>query len=98
MPISLQLVIVSVGLTFIQRAVNEFGKVMTASFTVGNRIEQYINLPCNALQTTLATYTGQNIGANRLDRVKKGAKQTGFGTGFTVTWFFYISGKWKKLG
>lgn len=76
MPISLQLVIVSVGLTFIQRAVNEFGKVMTASFTVGNRIEQYINLPCNALQTTLATYTGQNIGANRLDRVKKGAKQT----------------------
>lgn len=76
MPISLQLVIVSVGLTFIQRAVNEFGKVMTASFTVGNRIEQYINLPCNALQTTLATYTGQNIGANKLDRVKKGAKQT----------------------
>lgn len=76
MPISMQLVIVSLGLTFIQRAVNEFGKVMTASFTVGNRIEQYINLPCNALQTTLATYTGQNIGANRMDRVKKGAKQT----------------------
>ncbi len=76
MPISLQLVIVSVGLTFIQRAVNEFGKVMTASFTVGNRIEQYINLPCNALQTTLATYTGQNIGAGKIDRVKKGAKQT----------------------
>lgn len=75
MPISLQLVIVSLGLTFIQRAVNEFGKTMTASFTVGQRIEQYINLPCNALQTTLATYTGQNIGAGKLDRVKKGAKQ-----------------------
>lgn len=75
MPISLQLIIVSVGLTFIQRAVNEFGKVMTASFTVGQRIEQYINLPCNALQTTLATYTGQNIGANKLDKVKKGTRQ-----------------------
>lgn len=75
MPISIQLVIVSLGLTFIQRAVNEFGKSMTASFTVGNRIEQYINLPCNALQTTLATYTGQNIGAGKMDRVKKGAKQ-----------------------
>lgn len=47
-----------------------------ASFTVGQRIEQYINLPCNALQTTMATYTGQNIGAGRLDRVKKGAKQS----------------------
>ena len=75
LPISTQLVIVSVGLTFIQRAVNEFGKAMTASFTVGQRIEQYINLPFNSLQTTLATYTGQNIGAGKLDRVKKGAKQ-----------------------
>lgn len=74
-PISLQLVIVSLGLTLIQRAVNEFGKTMTASFTVGQRIEQYINLPCNAIQTTLATYTGQNIGAGKLDRVKKGARQ-----------------------
>ena len=75
MPISIQLIIVSVGLSCIQRVVNEFGKVMTASFTVGQRIEQYINLPCMSLQTTLATYTGQNIGANKPDRVKKGAKQ-----------------------
>ena len=43
-PISLQLIIVSFGLTFIQRAVNEFGKTMTASFTVGQRIEMYLNL------------------------------------------------------
>lgn len=75
-PIALQLVVVSFGLTFIQRAVNGFGKTMVASFTVGQRIEMYINLPCNAFQTTLATYTGQNIGAGKRDRVKKGAKQT----------------------
>lgn len=75
-PIALQLIIVSFGLTFIQRAVNGFGKVMVASFTVGQRIEMYINLPCNAFQTTLATYTGQNIGAKKVDRVKKGARQT----------------------
>lgn len=75
MPISLQLIVVSLGLTLIQRAVNEFGKTMTASFTVGQRIEQYINLPCNAIQTTLATYAGQNVGAGRMDRVKKGVRQ-----------------------
>lgn len=75
-PIALQLVVVSFGLTFIQRAVNGFGKAMTASFTVGQRIEMYMNLPCNAFQTTLATYTGQNIGAGKLERVKKGARQT----------------------
>ncbi|MCM1062400.1 MAG: MATE family efflux transporter [Eubacterium sp.] len=75
-PITLQLIIVSFGLTFIQRAVNEFGQAMTASFTVGQRIEMYMNLPCNAFQTTLATYTGQNIGAGKIERVKKGAYQT----------------------
>lgn len=75
-PISLQLIVVSFGLTFIQKAVNEFGEIMTATFTVGQRIETYIGLPCNALQTTMATYTGQNIGAGKIDRVKLGAKQT----------------------
>jgi len=74
-PIALQLVIVSLGLTLIQRAVNGFGAVMTASFTVGHRIELYLHLPCNALQATLATYTGQNIGAGRMDRVRLGARQ-----------------------
>ena len=66
-PIALQMMIVSFGLTFIQRAVNGFGKTMTASFTVGQRI---------AFQTTMATYTGQNIGAGKKDRVKTGLTQT----------------------
>lgn len=75
MPIAMQLVFVALGLTFIQRAVNGFGQVMTASFTVGQRIEMYLHLPCNALQTALATFTGQNVGAKRFDRVKQGAVQ-----------------------
>ncbi|MCM1136000.1 MAG: MATE family efflux transporter, partial [Clostridium sp.] len=77
-PIALQLIIVSFGLTFIQRAVNGFKQAMTASFTVGYRIELYLNLPCNAFQTTLATYTGQNIGAGKMERVKKGVWQALF--------------------
>ncbi len=74
-PIAMQMVVISFGLTFIQRAVNGFGQSMTASFTVGQRMEMYMNLPGNAFQTTLATYTGQNIGAGRMDRVKKGGLQ-----------------------
>lgn len=76
LPISLQLIVVSLGLTLIQRAVNDFGQVMTASFTVGQRVEMYLNLPGHTFQTTLATYTGQNIGAKKIDRVKLGVKQT----------------------
>ena len=76
LPIALQMAIASLGFTFIQRAVNGFGKAMTASFTVGQRIEMYLNLPCNAFQTTLATYAGQNIGAGRIENVKRGVRQT----------------------
>lgn len=75
-PIALQMMIASLGFSFIQRAVNGFGKAMTASFTVGQRIEMYLNLPCNAFQTTLATYAGQNIGASKPERVKTGVIQT----------------------
>ncbi len=75
-PVALQLIIVSFGLTFIQRAVNGFGQAMTASFTVGQRMEMYLNLPCSAFHATLATYTGQNIGAGKMDRVRLGVRQT----------------------
>lgn len=75
-PISAQLIVVSFGLTLIQRAVNGFGQSMTASFTVGQRVEMYMNLPGNTFQTTLATYTGQNIGAKKYDRVRVGVRQT----------------------
>ena len=49
---------------------------MTASFSVAQKIETYMTLPASALMTTQGTYTGQNIGADKLDRVKIGAKQT----------------------
>ena len=75
-PITLQMVVASMGMTLIQRAVNGFGQAMTASFTVGQRIEMYLNLPCTSFQTALATYTGQNIGARKPERVRTGVRQT----------------------
>ena len=75
-PMALQQFIVSFGFVFIQRAVNSYGEAMTASFSVAQKVETYMTLPASALMTTQGTYTGQNIGANRLDRVKTGAKHT----------------------
>lgn len=76
LPIVLQLSVVAFGLTFIQRAVNGFGTAMTASFTVGHRMEMYLNLPCHAFNTTMATYTGQNFGAKKMERIRVGTRQT----------------------
>lgn len=76
LPMALQQFIVSIGFVFIRRAVNSYGEAMTASFTVAQKVETYMILPANALMTTQGTYTGQNIGAGRTDRVITGAKHT----------------------
>ena len=88
-PIALQMMIVALGISFIQRAVNSFGQVMTAAFTVGQRIEMYLHLPCNAMMTTLATFTGQNVGAGKMDRVRLGARQ-GTIISFVITLFLAV--------
>lgn len=75
-PMALQQLMVSVGFMFLQRAVNSYGEAMTASFSVAQKVETYMGLPANALMTTQATYTAQNIGADRMDRVQAGARQT----------------------
>lgn len=75
-PMALQQFIVSFGFTFLQRAVNGFGEAMTASFAVAGKVETMMTLPANALMVTQGTYTGQNIGAGKTERVKTGVKQT----------------------
>lgn len=90
-PIALHMVVISIGQTIIQRGVNGFGKIMTASFTVGRQVELFLNFPSHALQTTLATYTGQNVGARKLDRVKMGGRQTTIiSLLFTVTFSVFL--------
>lgn len=75
-PMALQQLIVSVGFVFIQRAVNSYGEAMTASYSVAQKVETYMTLPANALMTTQRTYTAQNIGAGKMERVITGAKHT----------------------
>lgn len=76
LPMAMQQVIVSFGFFFLQHAVNSYGQAMTASFTVGQRVENYVALPAMSLQVTMATYSAQNIGAGRMDRVRAGVRQT----------------------
>ena len=74
-PMALQQVIVSLGFILIQRAVVGYGQAMLASYTVTQRLECYLFMPAAAFQVTMATYTGQNVGARRLDRIRLGVRQ-----------------------
>ncbi|MBE5958395.1 MAG: MATE family efflux transporter [Lachnospiraceae bacterium] len=71
-PVSGQSSLIAFSLIALQKVVNGFGDDFVTSFTVVSRIEQLVQQPFMSLGAALATYTGQNIGAGRIDRVKQG--------------------------
>lgn len=73
-PTTIQQCVVSCGHIAIQRLVNIFG--ITAAYTAAMRMENFVLIPVFSFNAGLATFTGQNLGANRLDRVKKGHLST----------------------
>lgn len=74
MPIAFQNALIAFSCIFLQRIVNGFGESVVAANTALGRIEQLVQQPYNSLGTALTTYTGQNIGAGKIDRVKQGYK------------------------
>lgn len=76
MPISLQSGMISISMIFLQKTANSFGETVMAAYTATMKIEQLIHQPFISLNAALSTFTGQNIGAAKLERVSKGYKKT----------------------
>lgn len=72
LPIALQNSLIAFSCIFLQRVVNGFGEGVVAANTALGRIEQLVQQPYNSLGAAITTYTGQNIGAGKIDRVKQG--------------------------
>lgn len=73
-PTTLQQCVMSFGQVFTQRLVNSFGQATMSGYFVGNRTMSYIFLPCSAFNVGMATFTGQNMGAGKVDRVRRGLR------------------------
>jgi len=71
-PSTLQQSIVHIGMLLVQSVVNGFGSAVMAGFAAGTRIESICIVPMLALGNAMSTYTAQNIGAGKTDRVKVG--------------------------
>jgi putative MATE family efflux protein len=74
LPIALQNALIAFSCIFLQKVVNGFGESVVAANTALSRIEQLVQQPYSSLGTAITTYTGQNIGAGKIDRVKRGFK------------------------
>ena len=74
-PTALQHLIVSCGNVALQRLVDSFGSSTMAAYAVGRTYDHYIAVPCTSMFQSLTSFAGQNTGAGRYDRVKRGAYQ-----------------------
>ena len=95
-PTSLQVSIVSLVAIFVQAVINEYGAVVVAGYAAAQKIEQIVIMFVNALSGALNTFTAQNRGAARFDRIKEGRHITvlisvGFMAVMTV--FVFFAGK-----
>lgn len=71
---ALQSGLIALSFVILQRVINSFDYLVVAAFTTTSKIENLVNMQFKALQDSLSTYTGQNIGAQKGDRVKQGFK------------------------
>ncbi len=71
-PIALQNSMIAISCMVLQGVVNTFGETIMASYTIIGRIEQIVQQPFSSLGAALTSYSGQNMGAGKTDRVKKG--------------------------
>lgn len=70
-PAGLQGSIFSISNVLIQSSVNSFGSIAMAGNTAGSNIEGFVYMAMNALHQTALSFTGQNIGARKYERVYK---------------------------
>jgi putative MATE family efflux protein len=75
-PSGLQNTFVALGMMALMGIVNTFGTNVIAAYSVGQRIESFSSLFAMNFGMALSTFVGQNIGANKTERVKKGFSQT----------------------
>ena len=67
---------VYVSIFLVQIIVNTFGSSIIAGYTIASKIDSITMIPLASFGNAVGTFTAQNIGANKIDRVKEGLKSS----------------------
>ena len=71
-PTSVQQLVISGGNVLLQRLVNSFGPAVMAAYTAGNRFDFYVTIPVMGFFNGMAAFAGQNTGAGKPERIRRG--------------------------
>ena len=91
-PMGLQYSVTAIGSVVLQSAVNTLGSMAVASVTAASKISMFFCCPFDALGATMATFAGQNVGAGKPERIRRGLR-TGnlFGIGYAAAAFVLLA-------
>ena len=76
--IALMTTVYNIGSVILQSSINALGNVYIAAQTGGRRLAEFFYIPGIALCTSIATYTSQNYGAEKPERIRKGIQTSLF--------------------
>ena len=71
LPIALQEILTSVSFAALLAFINKLGLDQSSGYGIANKIVSFAMLIPSALMQSMASFIGQNIGANKTDRAKK---------------------------
>ena len=80
--------IVSIGTVTLQTSINALGATIISAQTSARRIMSFSMLPVSAIASSLTTFTSQNLGANRPQRIQRGIY---LGSMVAVIWTIFIA-------
>jgi len=72
LPSGIQQTLVSMGIMFMSAIVNGFGTDVMAGFAAATRIDSFAVMPAMNISMAVSSFTGQNLGAGRPDRARRG--------------------------
>ena len=75
-PTSIQQCSVGLGMVLMQRLINSFGVDTISAITAAMKLESFAMVPIMMFYMGLSNFTGQNMGARQMDRIKRGYHQT----------------------
>lgn len=87
LPAGIQFATVSMGMMAVMSQVNAFGTSYAAGYNVGNKLDSMAFLPIQAIASAITAFIGQNVGAKKEDRVRRGVFT---GICYSIAWCVLI--------
>jgi len=76
-PTGVSQAIIALAVMAVQPLVNGFGDLFIASYVVVMRIDGFVVMPAFSFSNAITVFTGQNMGAGKIERLAQGTRQCG---------------------